>query len=84
MCSTSPTSTCWAVAHKPSSRYPRLAGMSSKTAVKVREQLVEKQFIREHALESSARGGKTMLLELTPDGVRVLADHEAHLEKEKE
>lgn len=57
---------------RPSARYAKLAGMSSKTAVKARRRLIEKGLVLERKEERSGRGGRSLLLELTSEGVRAL------------
>jgi hypothetical protein len=54
---------------QPSSSYPKLAGISSKNAKPVREQLVAKGYIREHRLDSGRRGRSTIMLEPLPEGI---------------
>ena len=67
---------------RPSSQYAKLAGISSKTAVKARQKLVERGFIRERRVDSGKRGASTILLELSPDGVRALAEYEAQMKRD--
>jgi len=72
-------SLCKAIADKPmqaSSTYHKLAGISSKTATKVRQQLVAKGFIREHTLDSGGRGRSSILLEVLPEGTKALTEHQ--------
>ena len=71
---------CKAVADhplQPSSRYRKLAGVSSKTAVKLRQVLVAKGFIREQVVDSGGRGRSTILLELLGAGRAALTEHES-------
>ena len=71
---------CKAVVDHPlqsSSRYPKLAGVSSKTAVKLRQVLVAKGFIREQIIDSGGRGRSTILLELLGAGRAALTEHES-------
>ena len=70
---------CKAVADNPmqaSSIYPKLAGISSKTATKVRLQLVAKGFIREHTLESGGKGRSSILLEVLPEGTKAIMENQ--------
>ncbi len=70
---------CKAIADHPmkaSSTYHKLAGISSKTATKVRLQLVAKGFIREHTLDSGGRGRRSILLEVLPEGTKALTEHQ--------
>jgi len=70
---------CKAVADHPmqaSSAYPKLAGISSKTATKVRLQLVAKGFIREHTLDSGGRGRSSILLEVLPAGIEAIKEYQ--------
>lgn len=72
---------CHAIQHhplEPSSRYARWAGMSPKTAIKLRQVLIEAQLIRPRRVERSARGGGALLLELTAAGEQALAACERH------
>jgi hypothetical protein len=46
-----------------SSEYPKLAGISPNTLLKIRPGLVERGFIRENKLETSNRGRAAVLLE---------------------
>ena len=62
---------------QPSSRYPKLAGVSSKAAVKLRQVLVEKGFIREQIVDSGGRGRSTILLEPLETARAALAEHES-------
>ena len=62
---------------QPSSRYTKLAGISSKTAVKLRQALVAKGFIREQTVDSGGRGRSTILLEPLEAGRAALAEHES-------
>ncbi len=62
---------------QPSSRYTKLAGVSSKTAVKIRRALAAKGFIREQIVDSSGRGRSTILLEPLEAGRAALAGHES-------
>jgi hypothetical protein len=70
---------CKAVVNQPmqaSSTYPKLAGISSKTAKKVRDQLVSRIYIREHTLDSGDRGRSSILLEPLPAGVEAVQKYE--------
>ncbi len=60
----------------PSSQYALRANMSSKTAVRAREGLVAKGLVRERKKERAGRGGRSLLLELTAEGVRALHAYE--------
>lgn len=62
---------------QPSSQYPKLTGVSSKTAVKLRRALVAKGFIREQIVDSGGRGRSTILLEPLEAGRAALAGHES-------
>ncbi|MCH8851746.1 MAG: hypothetical protein IID41_03740 [Planctomycetes bacterium] len=62
---------------QPSSRYPKLVGVSSKTAVKMRRALVAKGFIREQIIDSGGRGRSTILLEPLGAGRAALTEHES-------
>lgn len=70
---------CKAVVNQPmqaSSTYPKLAGISSKTAKKVRDQLVLRVYIREHTIDSGDRGRSSILLEPLPAGVEAVQKYE--------
>jgi hypothetical protein len=70
---------CKAVVNQPmlaSSTYPKLAGISSKNAKKVREQLIAKAYIREHALDSGDRGRSSILLEALSAGIQAVQKYE--------
>lgn len=64
-----------AIVDKPmqaSSTYPKLAGVSSKTAGKFRKTFVSKGFIKEHKLETGGRGRNTILLEVLTAGIKAV------------
>ena len=70
---------CKVVANYPmqaSSTYPKLAGISSKTATNVRQQLISRGFIREHTLDSGGRGRSSILLEVLPEGTKAIMEHQ--------
>lgn len=48
---------------QPSSSYPKLAGIGSKSAKPIREKLISKKFIRRHSLDTGRRGRSSILLE---------------------
>lgn len=64
---------------QPSSVYPRLAGISSKCAKPIREQLVSKAYIRQHPMDSGSRGRTSLLLEALPKGIQALRDYQEDL-----
>ncbi len=66
-----------------SSKYPKLAGISSKTAGPIRHILIAKGFVREHVLDSSGRGPSSLMLEATPEGVKALREHELEMERNR-
>ncbi len=73
---------CKAVAKnpmQPSSAYPKLAGISSKNAKKIRFQLISKKFIKEHKLDSGSRGRGTILLEILPAGFSAIQKCEVQI-----
>jgi len=57
---------------QPSSAYPKLAGISSKYAKHVREQLIRMGYVREHRIDSGARGRSAILLEALPKGIEAV------------
>lgn len=63
---------------RPSSAYPRLAGLSPKTAQPIRRRLVSLQFIRERPLDVGSRGRTALLLEPLPAGIAAVTGYEAH------
>ncbi len=62
---------------RPSSRYPKLAGISTKTAVILRRRLVEKGYLRERTLDTGRRGRSTILLEVLPAGMASVDMHKS-------
>lgn len=71
---------CKVVAEYPlqrSSSYPSMIRMSSKTAKKLREQLVAKKVLRERLFDSGKRGRSSILLEVTKEGLRALTEFES-------
>ena len=62
---------------KASSTYPKLAGMSSKTAQAVRRSLIEKGYIRGHALDTKGRGRSALVLEVLAAGKAAVSQHES-------
>ena len=76
---------CKAVAEHPmrrSSAYPKLARISSKTAVRVRQRLVELGYIREHTVDPPGRGRSTILLEVLQEGIDAIAQYESQAKSE--
>ena len=70
---------CKAIADNPmqaSSSYPKLAGISSKTAKKVRQQLVSKGLVKECTLDTGGRGRSSILLEVLPAGIESIKEHQ--------
>ncbi len=64
---------------QPSSAYPKLAGISSKLAKNIREQLIAKKYIREHVFESGGRGRSTLLLEALSEGIKAVQEYKGEL-----
>lgn len=64
---------------QPSSIYPKLAGISSKSAKPIREHLVSKAYIRQHQVDSGSRGRTSILLEALPKGIQALRDYQEDL-----
>ncbi len=48
---------------QPSSRYPKLAGISTKPAKLIREALIIRKLIRKHSLETGGHGRSSIMLE---------------------
>lgn len=61
----------------PSSQYPKLLRVSSKTAVEVRRRLVERGLIHERRVDQGGRGRSTILLEASKRGREAVAAYEA-------
>ncbi len=61
---------------KPSSAYASIAKVSPKYVKKIREQLITKQYIKEHVLDSGGRGRSTLLLEPLPAGIDAVRQEE--------
>ena len=61
---------------QPTSTYPKLAGISSKSARELRLQLIAMGFIREHKMNTSARGRASVLLEALPAGIDAVKQYE--------
>ena len=53
---------------QPSSAYPKLAGIATKSAKRIREKLIARQLIREHSLDTGRRGRSSILLEALAAG----------------
>ena len=69
---------CRAVANhpmEPSSAYPKLAGVSPKSAKAIRRELTEKGLICEHLMDLGGRGRSAILLEALPAGIAALVQH---------
>ncbi len=62
---------------QPSSSYIKSAGISSKTAVKVRKSLLAKKMIREHSLGTGANGRGKILLEALPEAGEAIKLYES-------
>ena len=60
---------------RPSSAYPKLAGISPKTAQPIRQKLIEAGLIRQHQQDSGKRGGRTLLLEPMSPALEAVAKH---------
>ena len=61
---------------QPSSKYPKLAGISPRFGKSARTRLVANGFIREHAVDSGGKGRSLILLEALPDGVKAVQEYE--------
>ena len=60
---------------QPSSAYSKLAGISSKSAVKIRTHLISKKYIKENKINSGGRGRSTILLEALPEGIKAVQEY---------
>ena len=70
---------CQAIAEhpmQPSSTYPKLAGISSKSAKQARGELLNKNFIREHVVDSGRRGRSSILLEALSPGIEAVRKYQ--------
>ena len=56
----------------PSSKYPKLAGISPNTWQKIRSHFVEKGWIRQHRLQTGNRGRSTVLIEPLDAGIQLV------------
>ncbi len=61
---------------QPSSSYYKLAGISSKTAMKVRKSLAAKKYLKEHSLGTGTTGRSKILMEATAAGVEAIKAYE--------
>ena len=68
---------------RPSSEYPRLAGISPNTFQKIRPVLIEKGMIREHKLQSKTRGRATILLEALPAALELISVDGKSIEEDR-
>ncbi|AQQ70920.1 hypothetical protein SMSP2_01283 [Limihaloglobus sulfuriphilus] len=57
---------------KPSSEYPKIAGISPNKARDVRKKLIDMKYIKENVLETGGRGRSTILLEALPEGIQAI------------
>ena len=55
----------------PSSKYPKLSGISPNTWQELRTHFVEKGWIRQHHLKIKSRGRSTLLIEPLPLGIQI-------------
>ena len=58
----------------PSSRYPKLAGMSPSRAAKIRKKLIDAGYIRAHSVATGRSGRNAIVLEPLEPASRVVAD----------
>ena len=56
---------------KPSSHYPKLAGLSPRKALEIRKRLVEQKYLREEQVNISSRGRASIILTLTRRAVQL-------------
>lgn len=71
---------CRAVVHNPflpSSRYPKLAGISPKTAQPIRDRLIVCGLLRTHKQDTSGRGRSSLLIEPLPAALEAVRNWEA-------
>ncbi len=61
---------------QPSSAYTKLAGIAAKSAKRIREKLIAKQFIQEHSLDTGRRGRSSILLESLAAGKAAVREYE--------
>lgn len=62
---------------KPSSDYPKLLRMSTTTALRIRQKLVAKKYIRKRTLDTSGRGRSKILLEPTSEGIAAVNNYQS-------
>lgn len=55
-----------------STEYPKIAGMSTRKALKLRKRLTDLGCIREHVVSTANRGRPSIILEPTPQGLQEL------------
>lgn len=58
---------------QPSSKYSNLAGIGTHQAIVARRHLIEAGFLREHRLQTSARGRTSVVLEPLPSALALYA-----------
>jgi hypothetical protein len=68
---------------RPSSEYAKRAGISSKTAVPIRRELVARKFIREHPIAKGGRNGTAICLETLPLGRQAVVEYESQERRRK-
>ncbi len=60
---------------QPSSTYPKLAGIAARSAKRIREKLIARQFIREHSFDTGLRGRSSILLEALEAGKAAVGEY---------
>lgn len=56
----------------PSSKYAAIAGISTRSAVSARKELIDQGYLKERPLAQSGRGRRSLLLEITPEGEAII------------
>jgi hypothetical protein len=66
---------CKAVVENPmqaSSKYSKLAGIKQSSAKPLRDQLIARNYIRQHSMDSGGKGRSSILLEALPEGIEAV------------
>ena len=62
---------------EPSSRYARLAGMNGRRAAEIRQSLLQRGYVRERSVATSARGRNAIVLEPLKPALDAVAQAQA-------
>ena len=61
---------------QPSSKYSKLAGIKQSSVKPLRDQLITRNYIRQHSMDSGGKGRSSILLEPLPEGVEAVRKYE--------